>query len=100
MSRGPGRTQRQALEVLEREARSMDAVEVACSALGRTITGSEASSYRRALRSLARRGIVADLGRSYRFGRRHYATLDVAAEMQERYRATFGEPWSVARPLP
>jgi|SRR5690625_1167364 len=92
MSRGPGKTQRAALQTLEAADRPLDTLAIAATALGRnTITEAEASSYRRALRRLADAGLIVDLGRHWRYGRRGYATPEAAERYHQRVQQTFGK---------
>ncbi len=87
MSRGLGKTQRAALAVLKAAEQTadrphfavVDSITVAARAVGRnTVTVSEATAYRRALRTLAARGLVVDMGRHLRYGRRGWATPPAA----------------------
>ena len=75
MGRGPGRVERSIMPVFEAAPDEIiDTVEIAGRALGKqTISESEASSYRRALRRLAARRDLVDMGRRWRDGRRRYA---------------------------
>lgn len=101
MSRGPGIVERSILRVFGSDPDAiLDSMEIAGRALGkRGITEAEASSYRRALRRLARRGTIADLGRGWRSGRRHYALPACAERYRERVRQTLGEEPRMGRPL-
>jgi hypothetical protein len=93
MSRGLGRVERDVLEVFQNHAeRTINSIEITALIVGRdTVTESEASSCRRALRSLARQGKIVDLGRTgCRFGRRYYALPDRAAKHQRT--GYFGKP--------
>lgn len=79
MSRGFGKVQKTCLRVLREQDYPEDSITIASLALGKdSITTSEHSSYRRALRKLARAGLVVDMGRNWRRGRRHWALPEVA----------------------
>ena len=93
MSKGPGQVQRSILAVFDAAPDDLlDCIEIAARALEkRTITESEASSYRRALRKLADAGGIVDMGRRWRSGRRRYALLAAAERYNRRVRETFGE---------
>jgi hypothetical protein len=93
MSRGLGRVERDVLGVFQNNAeRLIDSIEITALIVGRdTVTESEASSCRRALRSLARQGKIVDLGRNgHRYHRRWYALPDAAAD--HRRTGYFGRP--------
>ena len=91
MSRGLGKVQRLCLDVLEERAKLLDSIEIAGRALGKyEISDSEHVSFRRALRKLAARGLVVDMGRGFRDGRRCWALPDVARRYFERVEAAFG----------
>ena len=93
MSKGPGQVQRSILAVFDAAPDDLlDSIEIAARALEKpTITESEASSYRRALRKLADAGDIVDMGRRWRSGRRRYALLAAAERYNRRVRETFGE---------
>ena len=86
MSKGPGQVQRSILAVFDAAPDDLlDCIEIAARALEkRTITASEASSYRRALRKLADAGVIVDMGRKWHHGRRAYA-LPAAEERYNRW---------------
>jgi hypothetical protein len=81
MSSGPGVVQRNIIAVFENYPDGiLDSISIAALALDKAeITASEASSYRRALRQLAGKGQLVDVGRRWHDGRRWYA-LPVKAE--------------------
>ena len=101
MSRRPGIVERSILGVFGSDPDALlYSMEIAGRALGkRVLTEAEVSSYRRALRRLARRGTIADLGRGWRSGRRRYALPACAERYRERVRQTFGEEPRTGRPL-
>jgi hypothetical protein len=82
MSHGLGVIQRGCLEVLAlNKSDVLDSIAIAGLVVGRqTITEAEHVSVRRALRKLAKAGLVIDLGRGFRQGRRHWALPETAAE--------------------
>lgn len=87
MSKGLGPVERKCLEVLRADD-DLDSITIAARAVGRSIiTDSEATSYRRALRALARKKLVVDLGRTRRYGRRAWATPEGALEYLNEMRA-------------
>lgn len=92
MSRGPGKTQREILELFKREPDKMpDSIEVAAKLHGENpVPESKAVSTRRALRGLAERGLLVDMGRHWHNGRRRWATPEEAERYHERVRRTFG----------
>lgn len=91
MSRGMGKVQRMCLDVLEKSDKTIDSIEVAGRALGKMqVEISEGRSFRRALQKLAEQGLVIDMGRHWRFGRRHWATREVAEKYFEHVERTFG----------
>jgi hypothetical protein len=99
MSRGLGRIERAVMEVFQSKADSViDSIEVAALIAGRnTVTVSEDSSCRRALRTLARQGKIVDLGRDgHRYHRRWYALPNAAAD--HRRTGYFGKP--LPKPMP
>ena len=70
----------------------LDCIEIAARALEkRTITASEASSYRRALRKLADAGVIVDMGRKWHHGRRAYALPAAAERYNRRILETLGK---------
>ena len=99
MSRGLGEIERRALACLEASG-MMRIAEVAGSSEDRqTIDEATYRSYARALRSLVRKGLAVDLGRSWRRGSRMYATPEKAAEYHQRTSQVFGIADAPARPL-
>lgn len=104
MSRGLGIIERRALTVLhDREqaaVNSASALDIAGQAEGLTaVPESTYRSYARALRSLVAKGLAADMGRGFRFGRRRYALPQVAEQDAARQVAVFGSSRPLARPL-
>ena len=96
MSRGHGRIQRQCMDVIAQAGDSLDSIEIAGRALRKNrINESEHVSFRRALRKLCDEGLIVDLGRAWRRGRRHWALPEVAIAYCERLGNTFGNVWSV-----
>jgi hypothetical protein len=93
MSKGPGKIQRAILELFELEPENMmDSIEIAARVFDQNPVGqSETVSTRRALRGLADRGLLVDMGRHWRFGRRRWATPDGAAAYRARVERTFGK---------
>ncbi len=85
MSKGPGQVQRSILDVFDAAPDDwLYCMEIAGRALEkRSITESEASSYRRALRRLADAGVIVDMGRKWHERRRYYA-LPAAADRYNR----------------
>ena len=85
MSKGLGQVQHSILAVFDAAPDDwLYSMEIAGRALERrSITESEASSYRRALRSLADAGVIVDMGRKWHEGRRYYA-LPAAADRYNR----------------
>ncbi len=75
MSKGLGQVQRSILAAFDAAPGDLrNCIEIARWALEkRTITESEASSYRRALRGFADVGVIVDMGRKWHDGRRYYA---------------------------
>ncbi|WP_407543734.1 hypothetical protein Q0M94_28110 (plasmid) [Deinococcus radiomollis] len=91
MSRGPGTIQRAALEALQLSATMLDSITVACQVYGHNpVSEAEVVSVRRALRSLAKRGQVADMGHGWRSGRRMWALPERGAAYQVRVQQAFG----------
>jgi hypothetical protein len=79
MSRGLGKIQRMCMDVLANQESMLDSIEIAGKALGKKeINDSEHVSFRRALRKLARAGMIVDMGRGFHDGRRRWALPDVA----------------------
>ncbi len=80
MSKGPGKVQRSILAAFDATPDDLlSCTEIARRALGkRVLAESEASSYCRALRKLADAGIIVDMGRKWRGGRRYYMLHAVA----------------------
>ena len=63
MSRGFGKIQRMCMDALAKQESMLDSIEVAGKALGKeVINDSEHASFRRALRKLARAGLIVDIG--------------------------------------
>ncbi|MFW5690836.1 MAG: hypothetical protein ACOCXY_03410 [Planctomycetota bacterium] len=92
MSRGLGKVQRMCLDVLSRQESTLDSIEIAGRALDKSeINDSEHVSFRRALRKLADRGLVVDMGRSFHDRRRRWALPDVAKRYFERVELVFGK---------
>jgi hypothetical protein len=100
MSRGLGRVERTALGVLQ-SGKLMSALDVAGAAENLSaIPEATYRSYARALRSLAKAGLAADLGRGFRYGRRYYASPDAAQAYIDRTKRAFGPSFArVDRPL-
>ena len=70
----------------------LDSIEIAGRALGEmTVTESEISSFRRGLRGLVRRALLADLGRHWRWGRRHFALPAKAESLRHEFHKQFHE---------
>ena len=91
MSRGLGMVQRMCLSVLESHGDHLDSIEIAGRALDKeVINDSEHVSFRRALRTLAERGLVVDLGRGFRDGRRRWALPEAAKRYFQDYERLFG----------
>jgi hypothetical protein len=100
MSRGLGRVERAVLEVFQSKADSViDSIEITALIVGRNnVTESEASSCRRALRTLARQGKIVDLGRKgSRFGHRYYALPARATKFSRT--GYFGGPMPAPDPV-
>jgi len=91
MSRGLGKVQRMCLSVLGSHGSHLDSIEIAGRALDKeVINDSEHVSFRRALRTLAERGRVVDLGRGFHDGRRRWALPEAAKRYFEDYERFFG----------
>ena len=99
MSKGPGKVQRAILELFESEPDIMrDSIEIAAHVFDRNpVPQSEVVSTRRALRGLAARGLIVDMGRHWHINRRRWATPEKADRHQERVRRTFGRAKSGSR---
>lgn len=70
----------------------LDSIEITGRALDKyEINDSEHVSFRRALRKLADRGLVVDMGRSFHDRRRRWAMPDVAKRYFERVELVFGK---------
>ena len=83
MSRGLGKIQRDCLEVFKlNDGELLDSIQVAIGVVCRdTITDSELASVRRALRKLAKAGLVVDMARrGWASNTRHWALPETAAE--------------------
>jgi len=92
MSRGLGKVQRMCLDVLTQDGKMLDSIEITGRALDKyEINDSEHVSFRRALRKLADRGLVVDMGRSFHDRRRRWALPDVAKRYFERVELVFGK---------
>ena len=79
------------LDVLAEQGKLLDSIEVAERALGKdVINDSEHTSFRRALRKLSAKGLVVDMGRHFRSGRRHWALPEVAKDHFEHIESVFG----------
>ncbi len=91
MSKGPGAVMRAALEAVRQATRPVESQEVARQVFERDrledVTPAESASVRRALRTLAQRGEVEDLGRDWSRKRRKWATPEGAAAHREQVRA-------------
>jgi hypothetical protein len=106
MSRGREITERAALEVLRAKG-SAFVLEIAAAATAPpdatgvvVISNSVYHSFARALRSLAKAGLVVDLGRGWRAGARRYSMPDAAdAHRTQTFRAFGKDAIRVARPL-
>lgn len=96
MSRGIGAIQRRLVETLEQHEGLLDTFELAAHAYGLNpdtalLEEAQLVAVRRALRGLARKGVIADLGRrGWSGGRRRWANLGAAARYRERTKAAFG----------
>ncbi len=91
MSRGLSQHQRDILSALRFHG-IMDTIQIACWCLSKKqITLSEASSFRRALRTLARDGLVAPMGRNYPDGRRRWGLPLQVAQYNKRVQDAFGK---------
>ena len=90
MSRGLGKLQRSALaEVSSGEL--LSSIEIAGRVFATaSVSLAQDSAVRRALRALAARGLLVDMGRGWRSGRRHWATPEEAARYHARVLAVFG----------
>ena len=93
MSHGLGVIQRGCLEVLAlNKSDILDRIVITGLVVGReTITEAEHVSVRRVLRNLAKAGLVIDLGRGFRQGRRHWALPEAAAAYYRRMLRFRGE---------
>ena len=93
MSKGPGKVQRAILELFEREPDSMlDSIEIAARIHAQNpVPQSQMVSTRRALRGLADRGMIVDMGRGWHGGRRRWATAAKAEAYRDRVERTFGK---------
>ena len=90
MSRGIGKLQADILRVIG-DGKLHDAVDMACELAGRMECSiSEVVSVRRALRSLAARGDVVDLGHGWRNGRKRWSNPAAAEAYRGRVAAVFG----------
>ena len=95
MSKGIGKLQREIIELFENNMHLMfDSLEITAivhelNAVA-TVTESQAVSTRRALRGLAKRKLIVDMGRGWRDGRRRWATPEQAERHRDRVRRTFG----------
>ena len=90
MSLGLGRIQRECLRVIDGKT-FLDSIEVAGLIFGkRVLNDAEVVSVRRALRSLAAAGKIADMGRGYRDGRKRWTTPERAKEYDEKLVRAFG----------
>ena len=91
MSKGPGHIMRAALGVVRGAAQPLESQEIARQVFGRAslkdVTAPEGASVRRALRALALRGEVEDMGRNWARKRRKWATPEVAAQHRAWSRA-------------
>ena len=94
MSRGPGAIQRRLIEILGQHEKLLDTFELAARAydLDSVDALSEAQlvAVRRGLRGLARKGAIADLGRHWRNGRQHWASVEAAARYHDRVKNIAG----------
>ena len=91
MSRGLGKIQRLCLKVLSESDHTLDSISIAGMALGKkVVSDSEIVSFRRALRKLASLGLVVNMGRGYRWSRRHWALPHVAQSYFKRLEAALG----------
>jgi hypothetical protein len=105
MSRGFGRVERAALEILK-AGEMLSVLDIAARATkgaadanGRVlISHAVYNSFARALRSIARAGHVVDLGRHWRDGRRLYAIPSVAQKYRDRVVSTFGKAAALTAP--
>lgn len=92
MSKGPGRVQRAIVDLFVADPEEMpDSIEITC----RVFAVSECDpaqhvSVRRALRSLAKRGEIVDMGRAWHNGRRRWALPAQATAYHELVERTFG----------
>jgi len=80
------------LSVLTEQDKMLDSIEVAAIAVGRNgITESEHVSFRRALNKLKAQGMVVDMGRGFRDGRRNWAIPTVAKRYFDHKEKIFGK---------
>lgn len=93
MSKGPGKVQQAIIELFESEPDGMfDSIEIAARIHDlNPVSESQAVSTRRALRGLAERGVVVDMGHGWRGGRKKWATPKKAAAYREGVERTFGK---------
>lgn len=90
MSRGLGRIQLKVLAVLKAKG-YMDSISIAGAVFKkRTVDHSEAVSVRRALCTLARDGLVEDMGRHWNDGRRRWGLPEQVAAYNKRVQNVFG----------
>lgn len=100
MSRGIGKLQADILRFMD-DGKLHDAVEIACGIAGASeCSTSEAVSVRRALRSLAVRGAVVDLGHGFHNGRKRWATPAAAESYRGRVATVFGSRQSLSTSEP
>lgn len=96
MSRGPGKLQRAILDFFENPPPGQDDMPDSITLAGilhnvNPVPESAVVSTRRALRGLAERGLIVDMGRGWRYGRRRWATPERAAKYLKRVERTFGK---------
>lgn len=98
MGRGLGIVQKKILDALATRGGLMDSIEIAAIALGKDqISDSEHVSFRRALRNLADKGKIIDLGRGWTDGRKRWATPKVAEAYVGRVVGAFGKSSPMGR---
>lgn len=96
MSRGLGKVQQLCLSALAEQGGMLDSIEIIGRALHKeVINDTEHASFRRALRKLAQRGKVVDMGRGFHDGRRRWALPDAAKRYFDDCERCFGKQAAV-----